>query len=198
MIASLRGKVIFRGINRLILEAQGVGYDVAVTLATVESLPPDGEVFLHVHTAMRENALELYGFVTPEEKALFELLLTVAGVGPRTSLMVLSGISPEGFRQAILQKDTRQLTAIPGIGKKSAERIILELREKIEKLSVREGYSLAQAPGLSLQQDLISSLVNLGYAPRSAETSALQILAAAGPDITLSEAVRMALKDLVK
>jgi holliday junction DNA helicase RuvA len=198
VIASLRGKVIFRGINRLVLEAQGVGYDVAVTLATAESLPPDGEVFLHVHTAMRENALELYGFMTPEEKALFELLLTVAGVGPRTSLMVLSGISPEGFQQAVLDRDIRQLTAIPGIGKKSAERIILELREKIEKLSMKDGYSLTKAAGPSLHQDLISSLINLGYTPRSAEAAARQVLGAGGPDVTLSEAVRMALKDLVK
>src|SRR5208283_6044223 len=99
MIASLRGQVISRSLNRVIIETHGVGYDVAVSITTAESLSQTDDVFLYIHTAMRENALELYGFKTEEEKALFEMLLSVAGIGPRTSMLILSGISPDGFKQ---------------------------------------------------------------------------------------------------
>ena len=198
MIASLRGKVIFTGINRVIVEAQGVGYDVAVSLFTRDALTENEDGFLHVHTAMRDSALELYGFTTLEEKRLFEMLLTVAGVGPRTSLQVLSGISPEGFCQAVLEGDIRQLVAIPGIGKKSAERIILELKEKIKKLPVFSVDRQGKAPVSTLVEDLVSSLINLGYAPRAAETAAKDVLKNGGPQLTLSEAVRAALKKASK
>jgi holliday junction DNA helicase RuvA len=198
MIASLRGKIILAEANRVVVEAQGVGYDVAVSVPTREALARDGEVFLHVYTAVRDNALELYGFTTLEEKKLFEMLLSVAGVGPRTALQVLSGISPEGLRRAVAERDSRHLMAIPGIGKKSAERIILELQEKIKKLpaGAAEGPGRAEAP--SLEDDLISSLINLGYAPRAAEHAAKKVLKAGGPGLTLSEAVRLSLKDSLK
>lgn len=131
MIASLRGTAISVGINRIVLETMGVGYDVAVSISTLAGIAVGSEIFLHVSTVMRENALELYGFETLEEKTLFEMLITVAGIGPKTALSILSGISPEGFRQAVLGEDAQRLTVIPGIGRKSAERIILELKEKI-------------------------------------------------------------------
>jgi holliday junction DNA helicase RuvA len=198
MIASLRGKVIFMGVNRVVVEAQGVGYDVAVSLSTRDALPEHEEVFLHIHTAMRDNALELFGFTTLEEKRLFEMLLTVAGVGPRTSLQVLSGISPEGFCQAVLDGDTRQLVSIPGIGKKSAERIILELKEKIRKLPVMGQDRTGKTNFSSLEEDLVSSLINLGYMPRAAEATAKSVLKNGGSNLTLSEAVRAALKEASK
>jgi holliday junction DNA helicase RuvA len=198
MIASLRGKVILMGINRVIVEAHGVGYDVAVSLSTRDALAENEDVFLHIHTAMRDNALELYGFTSAEEKRLFEMLLTVAGVGPRTSLQVLSGISPEGFCQAVLDGDSRQLVSIPGIGKKSAERIILELKEKIEKLPILTAERKGNAAASTLADDLVSSLINLGYTPRAAETAAKSVLKDRGPDVTLSEAVRAALKQANK
>lgn len=198
MIASLRGKVIFAGVNRVVVEAHGVGYEVAVSLTTLDALPGDTEVFLHIHTAMRESALELYGFTTMDEKRLFEMLLTVAGIGPRTSLQVLSGISPEGLRQAVLDGDTRQLVAIPGIGKKSAERIILELKEKVSKLPALGPSSGTKSAKSSLLEDLVSSLMNLGYSPREAEGAAKNVLKNGGAGLTLSEAVRAALKDAVK
>ncbi len=195
MIASLRGKVIFMGINRVIVEAQGVGYDVAVSLSTRDALPENEDAFLHIHTAMRDNALELYGFTTLEEKRLFEMLLTVAGVGPRTSLQVLSGISPDGFCQAVLEGDTRQLVSIPGIGKKSAERIILELKEKIMKMPVLAANVTGRKTAPTLAEDLVSSLINLGYTPRAAETTAKSVLKNGGSNLTLSEAVRAALRE---
>jgi holliday junction DNA helicase RuvA len=198
MIAALRGKVVSRGINSVIVDVQGVGYDVAVSLSSLESIPQEGEVFLHVHTSMRENALELYGFVTQDEKALFEMLLKVAGIGPKTSLIVLSGISPEGFRRAVLESDLHKLTSIPGIGKKSAERIVLELKEKISKMSTCGPGVPGKQAGESLEQDIVSSLLNLGYKERVAETVAHNVVKEAGPGTSLSAAIKSALKELMK
>jgi len=198
MIASLRGQVISKGLNRVIIETQGVGYDVAVSITTAETLPQTGEAFLHIHTAMRENALELYGFKTEEEKALFEMLLTVAGIGPRTSMLILSGISPDGFKQAVLEGDLSHLTAIPGIGRKSAERIILELKEKIRRLNP-EGVGAREKGGAGvLEDDLASSLVNLGYPERTAVAAARKVIRETEPGMTLSQAVKLALKHLMK
>jgi Holliday junction DNA helicase RuvA len=197
MIASLRGQVISRSINRVIIETHGVGYDVAVSITTAESLSQTDEVFLHIHTAMRENALELYGFKTEEEKTLFEMLLSVAGIGPRTSMLILSGISPDGFKQAVLEGDLHQLTSIPGIGLKSAERIILELKDKIRRLSPEVG-PLGKGRATTLEGDLASSLVNLGYPERTAVVAARKVVKDSEPGLTLSQMVKLALKHLMK
>lgn len=196
MIASLRGKVILKRANRVIVDVGGVGYELSVPLTVLEALPDNGDAFFHVHTALRENALELYGFVAPEEKALFEMLITVSGIGPRTSLAILSGTSPDGFRQAILSGNIRKLTAIPGIGKKTAERIVLELKEKIRKNMFRSACSPEMESSASMEEDLISSLVNLGYKEKPAAEAARKVLKAADDDITLGQAVKAALKGL--
>lgn len=198
MIASLRGKIAFKGLNRIIVDVHGVGYEVAVSLTTMEALPQDAEAFLNIYTALRENALELYGFVTQEEKALFEMLLTVAGIGPRISLNILSGTSPDGFRRAVLEGDLHRLTSIPGIGKKSAERIVLELKEKIHKMPMFGDPISGKPAPPSLRDDLVSSLTNLGYKERMAETVAKKVLEEAGPEMSLSYAVKTALKELMK
>ncbi|MGO9116040.1 MAG: Holliday junction branch migration protein RuvA [Desulfomonilaceae bacterium] len=197
MIASLRGQVISRSLNRVIIDTHGVGYDVAVSITTAESLSQTGEVFLHIHTALRENALELYGFKTEEEKALFEMLLSVAGIGPRTSMLILSGISPDGFKQAVLEGDLHKLTAIPGIGRKSAERIVLELKDKIRRLSPEFGL-LGKGRAATLEDDLASSLVNLGYPERTAMAAARKVIKESEPGLTLSQMVKLALKHLMK
>lgn len=199
MIATLRGKILVRGINSIVLDVNGVGYEVALSLTSLGSLPQNGdETFLHIHTALRENSLELYGFMTAQEKSLFEMLLMVSGIGPRTSMLILSGISPEGFVEAVLGNNVAGLTAIPGIGKKSAERIIVELREKVRKLS--RGRDLASAtPAVSgLEDDLVSSLLNLGYKERVAEAAARKVLKQADRELALPEAVKLALKELMK
>ena len=198
MIAALRGKVLFKDINRLVLDVQGVGYDVAVTLSVLESLHDNGDVFLHVYTALRENNLELYGFVDRAEKVLFELLLTVNGIGPRTALMILSGISPVGFQKAILEGNIHSLTSIPGVGKKSAERMVLELKEKVSKMGLPGASIPEKSAAATLHEDLISSLVNLGYKERIATDVAKRVMSEVNPDATLAQTVRMALKDLIK
>ena len=196
MIASLRGTLVSRGFNRVIVDVQGVGYDVAVSLPTLEMLTENGEVFLHIHTSVRENALELYGFTDQQEKTLFEMLIGVSGIGPRSALTILSGISPERFQHAVIQGDVRRLTAIPGIGKKSAERMLLELKEKIQKISFGN-WGSAPIPG-SLEEDLVSSLVNLGYREKDAAAAARKVINGNEQALSLTQAVKMALKQLMK
>ncbi len=198
MIASLRGQVISLGINRVTVEVSGVGYDVAVSLSSLDTLPQGGEVFLHICTVMRENSLELYGFASRAEKALFEMLITVGGVGPKTALGILSGISPSGFMEAVLGGDIHRLTLIPGVGKKSAERIILELKEKIRKSPLLRDTDACKPSITSLEEDLISSLLNLGYKDRVAASVAKQVIKDADPTMTLSDAVKRALKEVMK
>lgn len=199
MIASLRGRVISRGLNRIILDVNGVGYDVAVPLSTLEALPRENDVFLHVSTIMRDSALELYGFTTLEEKIVFELLISVGGIGPRTALVVLSGMTPDAFRQAVLEANLPKLTSVPGVGKKSAERIVVELKEKVRKHPGLSGMlSVGGAACGSLEEDLLSSLMNLGYREKDAAAAAKNVLTDAGPDVTLSQAVKQALKELMR
>lgn len=198
MIASLRGTIIFRGMNRIIVDVSGVGYEVGVSLQTLESLPVEGEVFLHVHTALRENSLELFGFSDPAEKRLFEMLIAVAGIGPKSSLTILSGIAPDAFREAVLSEDLDKLTSIPGIGRKSAERLVVELKEKILKLSCLKLSSKKEDRAASLEEDLVSSLVNLGYKEGIASSAAKKVLKKADPGVDPAQAVKMALKELMK
>jgi holliday junction DNA helicase RuvA len=198
MIGSLRGKILFRGTNRVVLEAGGVGYEVAVSLTTIEALPEDGEAFLHVYTCVRDNALELYGFRGADEKSLFEMLIGVSGVGPKTALSILSGVSVDDFCRAVLEENHRKLSTIPGIGKKSAERIVLELKEKIRKVGVKIPVSAGGASSATIEEDLVSSLVNLGYGERLARTAAEKVIKNGGQGVNLTQAVRLALKELMK
>jgi len=198
MIACLRGLLIHRDVNRVIVDVNGVGYNVFVSLNTLGLLPESEEALLHIHTAFRENSLELYGFATEEEKSLFEMLISVSGIGPKTSLTILSGISPPQFRQAIFEKDLAKLSSIPGIGKKSAERIVVELKEKVIKLSPKDQMKTAGRPSRSLEEDLTSSLINLGYKQKIAAETAHKVMENAEPNMSLEQAVKLAFKDLVK
>src|SRR5881394_1651088 len=132
MIAHLRGRLIARHPNQAIVDAGGVGYDVAISVPTFSELPPlGGEVALHIHTHVREDQIALYGFLRPEEKQLFEKLLTVSGIGPKLAITILSGMPAEDMVNAIRGNDVARLTKIPGIGRKTAERMVLELRDKL-------------------------------------------------------------------
>lgn len=198
MIACLRGPLIFRGVNRVVVDVNGVGYNVFVSLNTLEVLPQKDEALLHVYTAFRENSLELYGFATEEEKSLFEMLLTVSGIGPKTSLTILSGVSPDGFKQAVFEKDLAKLSSIPGIGKKSAERIVVELKEKIKAPPEKGRTSEIGQSKVNLEEDLISSLINLGYKQKIAAEAAQKVLKKAEQNISLEQAVKLAFKELIK
>jgi holliday junction DNA helicase RuvA len=168
MIAHLRGRLITRHPNQAIVDAGGVGYDVTISVPTFSELPPlGGEVSLHIHTHVREDQIALYGFLRPEEKQLFEKLLTVSGIGPKLAITILSGMPTDEMVNAIRGNDVVRLTKIPGIGKKTAERMVLELRDK---LAVAGNEPAAVMPSFSaLQEDVLSALVNLGYQRASAE-----------------------------
>lgn len=164
MIAHLRGKVFSKAPNRVVVDCGGVGYDVAISVTTFTELPSEGaEVALHVHTHVREDQIALFGFAEMQEKRLFERLLTISGIGPKLAITVLSGISAERLVTAIRGGDHATLTKIPGIGKKTAERVVLELKDKLEDMAVP-----VPAGGVGHQtpvgDDALSALVNLGYA----------------------------------
>ena len=168
MIAHLRGKLLDKHPNQAIIETGGVGYDVTISVPTFSELTQIGtEVALHVYTHVREDALALYGFGRPEEKLLFEKLLTVSGIGPKLAITILSGMAADEMVRAIRGNDVARLTKIPGIGKKTAERMVLELRDKLPP----EGAdTVKEIPSLSaVQEDVLSALTNLGYQRTAAE-----------------------------
>ena len=168
MIARLRGKLAEKLPNSVLIDVQGVGYAAAVPVSTFSALPDVGaEATLFIHTHVREDALALYGFATRREKGLFEKLITVGGVGPRLALAVLSGLPTEELLGAIRAGDANRLVRIPGVGRKTGERIILELREKLGPVEGAEPG--ASAPPRGLQADVISALVNLGCTADAAE-----------------------------
>ena len=174
MIAHLRGKLIARRPSQVIVEAAGVGYDVTVSVPTFADLPALGnEVALHIHTHVREDQLALYGFLRAEEKQLFEKLITVSGIGPKLAITVLSGMAADDLGNAIRGNDLARLTKIPGVGRKTAERMVLELRDTLPPTGTAEQVQAAQ--GLSaVQEDVLSALVNLGFQRPLAEKALAQ------------------------
>jgi Holliday junction DNA helicase RuvA len=166
MIAHLRGILIAKHPSQAVVEAGGVGYDVAISIPTFSDLPDAGsEVALHIHTHVREDAIALFGFRRIEEKRLFEKLLSVSGIGPKLAITILSGMPVADMIGAIRGGDVARLTRIPGIGKKTAERMVLELREKVEEFGAAAPAKTASA----MQDDVLSALVNLGYQRPAAE-----------------------------
>ena len=168
MIAHLRGKLIARHPNQVIVETGGIGYDVTISVPTFSELPSlASEVALHIHTHVREDQISLYGFLRPEEKQLFEKLITVSGIGPKLAITILSGMPADDMTGAIRGNDVARLTKIPGIGRKTAERMVLELRDKLPPVGADQVHVV---PSLSaMQEDVLSALVNLGYQRAIAE-----------------------------
>jgi Holliday junction DNA helicase RuvA len=178
MIAHLRGSLLAKRPNQAIVEAHGVGYDVAISVPTFSELPAAGaDVALHIHTHVREDALSLYGFLRLGEKHLFEKLLTVSGIGPKLAITILSGMPADEMVGAIRGGDLARLTRIPGIGKKTAERMVLELRDKLPVLAGTS--ETATALATPMEEDVVSALVNLGY-QRAAAEKALQAVRGKG------------------
>jgi len=183
MIAHLRGTLLEKHPNLVIVETGGVGYELMVPVSTFTALPPAGaQVSLRVHTHVREDILALYGFATVEEKSLFERLISVSGIGPRLAVTVLSGLPVEDLIQAIRGGQIEHLVRIPGVGKKTAERIVVELRDKLELLAPARGgvAEAGPAPG-GIEQDVLSALVNLGCQRATAETAIRKARAAGAP-----------------
>jgi Holliday junction DNA helicase RuvA len=200
MIALLRGTLVDKNPSRLIVDAGGVGYDVQVPLSTFYELgEPGAPVTLRIHTHVREDVIALYGFATPLELTLFERLIAINGIGPKLALAVLSGIEPADFIRAIRGQDVARLTAIPGIGKKTAERIGLELKDRLPATLVGGGADAAASlrPEDQLRDDLLSALVNLGYQRPVAEKAIDTVLrrsTGAGFEASLREVLKGLMK----
>jgi Holliday junction DNA helicase RuvA len=176
MIAHLRGTLLEKHPNQAIVEAGGVGYEVTIPISTYAALPEaGGEVRLRIHTHVREDALALFGFLTQDEKFLFERLISISGIGPKLAITVLSGLAVAELIAAIRAGAVDRLVRIPGVGKKTAERIVLELREKLPAAPAEAAAATGgRAPLSTLDQDVLSALMNLGCAPAAAETAVRQ------------------------
>jgi len=168
MIAHLRGKLLAKHPNQVVIETAGVGYEATISIPTFSELPECGvEIALHIHTHVREDLIALYGFIHPAEKRLFEKLITVSGIGPKLAITILSGMPTEEMTRAIRGNDLGRLTKIPGIGKKTAERMVLELRDKLPEPAAASVAAIATMS--SAEEDVLSALVNLGYQRTVAE-----------------------------
>ena len=200
MIAFLRGRVLDKHPNKLIVDVHGVGYEVHVPLSTYYEVGDEGsDVTLRVHTHVREDALQLYGFLTSIEQQVFERLIGISGIGPKLAIGVLSGIEPRELIAAVQRADVARLTAIPGIGKKTAERIVLELKDRLQQFAGEpsEAAAVVVAPADRLRDDLVSALVNLGYHRPQAEKTVESTLKSGG-ELEFEQALRRVLKDLMR
>lgn len=193
MIAQLRGRILEKQPNRVVVDVHGVGYDVSVPLSTFYGLGEAGaDITLRIHTHVREDALLLFGFSTRLEQDLFERLISVSGIGPKVGLAVLSGIEPGDLIAAIHRADLARLTAIPGVGKKTAERIVLELKDRLPKADHTPAPDGGPAQPSALRDDVLSALVNLGYQRLLAEKAVDAALTSKSGDFesTLRQALR--------
>ncbi len=198
MIAFLEGRLLSKSPEWIIVSIQGIGYQVAVPLSSFYDLPDVEQVVqLHIYTHVREDAIQLFGFLTPNEKEIFLLLLGVSGIGPKVALNILSGISSQELQQALLGEDSQRIQRIPGVGKKTAERIVLELKDKIRKLSSGPLPSVVrEVPEGTPWEDALSALVNLGYHKAVAEKTLGQIKNETEGLISLEDLLRRALKSM--
>ncbi|HWR36558.1 MAG TPA: Holliday junction branch migration protein RuvA [Clostridia bacterium] len=198
MIAHLRGKLVTKHPNQAIVECGGVGYDVVITVPTFSDMPEAGaEVALHIHTHVREDQLALFGFLHPEEKRLFERLISVSGIGPKLAITILSGMPVSDMVGAIRASEVAKLTKIPGIGKKTAERMVLELKDKLEEFGAVKAAMPATAGLSPMDEDVLSALMNLGYQRASAE-QALTFARRANENGTFDQLFRQAMAVLAK
>jgi len=200
MLAYLRGRVLEKQPNRIVVDVGGVGYEVHVPLSTFYEVGDEGsDIALRVHLHVREEALQLYGFLTELERQLFERLISISGIGPKLGIAVLSGMDTRDLVAAVQRADVARLTAIPGIGKKTAERIVLELKDRLAQLAVpvTAGPALGPSTGDRLRVDLLSALQNLGYHRPQAER-AINAVLTAEPEAAFEQALRGALRELMK
>jgi Holliday junction DNA helicase RuvA len=193
VIGRLVGRLASKATDHVIVDVAGVGYLVQIPLSTFYELPDaESPASLWIHTYVREDALALYGFLTERERSLFLMLIGVAGIGPRVALTVLSGIPPAELVEALQKSDVRRLMAVPGVGKKTAERMVLELAEKASKFGGEPGAARAAAVS---QDDVLSALVNLGYRKGDAER-AVDAIGRAGAPADFGDYLKLALKKL--
>jgi len=199
MIAHLTGKLLEKHANAAIIDVGGVGYDVTIPLSTFYELgEPGSDVGLRIHTHVREDAIQLFGFKSSRERDLFLRLLSVQGVGPKLAITMLSGMSADEMVLAIRKEDLARLTGIPGVGRKTAERLVIELRDKVSDIGGSDSKTASeQLPSEGVFDDALSALINLGY-QRAAAEKALNQAAKEGTEITVQKLLRRGLQILAK
>ena len=197
MIGYLQGTLKHLDATRALVLTNGVGYEVHISLQSYYRLEGQREVALEIYTHVREDALSLYGFATAEEKFAFEKLIAISGIGPTLAVKILSGIDPPTLAEAVARSDTRKLSSIPGVGKKTADRICLELRDKLILPEGARAATLA-APKPSVDDDVQSALVNLGYRAKEAENAVETARKELGGDAEFSAVLRLALRQLTR
>lgn len=198
MIAYLKGILAHKSPDFVIIDVNGVGYGLSVSLNTFYQLPEPGrDVFLHTYTYVREDILQLYGFGTTEEKRLFLELIAISGVGPRVALHILSGMSPEEFHQTVIEHNVKRLQKIPGVGKKTAERILLELKHKLKVPEEISKGLPAGADESSITADAMSALMNLGYKQNEAHNAISRAYKKLGKNASLEDLLKEALRSMM-
>ncbi|HSP86735.1 MAG TPA: Holliday junction branch migration protein RuvA [Ignavibacteriaceae bacterium] len=193
MIGYLNGKIISLKPTKLLLDVGGVGYSVNISINTFENISDKKEISLHIYTSVKEDSITLFGFFNETEKEMFELLISVNGIGPKLGLSILAGIQVNELKEAIESGNVSRLIAIPGVGRKTAERVVLELRSKVDKIKESEGQSISY----SIKQEAISALTTLGYNYKMAGNVVRDILSSS-KDISLEELIKNALGNLNK
>lgn len=196
MIAFVRGKFAGKSPAKLVVDVNGVGYELQISLHTYSAIADAGEGQLHTYLHITENGQTLYGFAELAEKEMFLHLISVSGVGAATARMMLSGMRPDEIARAIVQGNTRQLEGIKGIGKKSAERLIVELRDKLARQPIEAGYGGEQTAVMDKEGDAVQALVALGIARQAAENAVKKTVKAAGEAPALEELIKLALKNI--
>jgi Holliday junction DNA helicase RuvA len=198
MIARLSGILIEKSITQCVVDVNGAGYRIIVPLTTFYELPEIGQpVVIHIHTHVREDAIHLYGFHAQEERAVFQLMLSVSGIGPKLAINILSGIAASELVRAITEEDLKRLTGVPGVGKKTAERMILELKDKAIKLG-KEGATVGTVikMGDQVKDDALSALVNLGYKGSAVKDAVDRIMQETPQSPSLDQLLKQALRML--
>lgn len=193
MIGHLTGKIISSKPTHILLDVNGVGYAIKISINTFERISGKEKVSLYIHTNVKEDAITLFGFYSESEKEMFELLISISGVGPKSALSLLSGISTDELKQAIVTNNIERIIAVPGIGRKTAERLILELKNKVRDIK-EEGITPTQT---SAQKEAIAALTTLGYNLTSSEKAVNKILSDL-PECSLEELIKRSLKELNK
>ncbi len=193
MIGFLTGKIISSKPTKILLDVNGVGYVVNISINTFENVSDKETVSLFIHTSVKEDSITLFGFFTESEKDMFELLISVNGIGPKIALSILSGIRIDDLKNAIESSDVSRIVAVPGIGRKTAERLVLELKSKVDKI-VEEG---STAIPFSIKNEAVSALTTLGYNSKIAEKVVRDVLSDDG-NLSLEEVIKKALGNLNK
>jgi Holliday junction DNA helicase RuvA len=200
MIALISGKIVYKGISHVIVDVQGVGYRVFIPLTTFYELPETGQtITLHIHTNVKQDAINLFGFYTVQERDLFQLMISVSGIGPKMSMNILSGISAQELLRDISSGNLGKLVNIPGVGKKMAERLILELKEKVIKKMMLEEMPAADdqhQAGEIIMEDALSALVNLGYKNNVAKDALDKVLRSSDEELGMDQLLKKTLKIL--